>query len=179
MPPTSHADLSALIDPSSYRCGASIPEILYRTKRFGTEWPLLNHWHRPRYPIPAFFIHLNGINENLLDFGYIYPPPRFPSLHSSTEPPFTHHSRHKTSTMKTAAIVLTVSLALAASASAAPKAEVAKGGAVVDAVCYHGSYCSTGWRGQCEKYCQDNGGFAFMSSSGCWFFAKKCCCNKA
>ncbi|KAK3830171.1 MAG: hypothetical protein JOS17DRAFT_199824 [Linnemannia elongata] len=78
--------------------------------------------------------------------------------------------------MRSSVFVLTVTLALAASAFAAPQAEVVSGGDVqIEATCYHPSGCSMGWAGKCEAYCGDRG-FSFMSDSGCWFYSKKCCC---
>lgn len=70
-------------------------------------------------------------------------------------------------------------LAPAASALAAPQAETVNGDGDVqtDETCYHPSSCSRHWAGLCEDYCGRRG-FSHMSSSGCGFLAKKCCCNR-
>jgi hypothetical protein len=129
----------------------------------------------------TFFNPLKWVEREPFGFRLYIPPPSLIFLLSTHQPNnrFTHSSNHqsKTSTMKSSAIVLTVSLALAASAFAAPKAEVAKGGAVVDDTCFHGSHCSINWSGNCEDYCQTYGGFSHMTGSGCGWFSKKCCCN--
>ncbi|KAK3830170.1 MAG: hypothetical protein JOS17DRAFT_747168 [Linnemannia elongata] len=92
---------------------------------------------------------------------------------------FTHHFPHpQSSTMRSSVFILTVTLALAASAFAAPQAEVVSGGDVqIEEVCRHPSKCASNWSGLCEDYCGDRG-FSHMSSNGCIWFSKKCCCHR-
>jgi len=127
------------------------------------------------------FHPLNELNAAFLNFAYIY---------SSTSPiPFSQLTNQissslavsytKPSTMKYSVFALTVVLALATSAFAAPPAEVADGGDVqIQETCYHASSCSTHWSGLCEDYCGHRG-FSHMTGSGCsGWFSKKCCCNR-
>lgn len=61
---------------------AFVPRILYRAKRRNYEWPL--RW--ARFSTQAFFfIVLNSLNENHLDFAY---PPQFHALYSPNTYPF-------------------------------------------------------------------------------------------
>ncbi|KAF9122326.1 hypothetical protein BG015_005580, partial [Linnemannia schmuckeri] len=81
--------------------------------------------------------------------------------------------------MKYSVFVLTVALALATSAFAAPPAEVAAppaevvegGDNQIAETCYHASSCSTHWSGLCEDYCGHRG-FSHMTGSGCGWFSK-------
>lgn len=59
---------------------------------------------------------------------------------------------------------------------AAPAEQAARDDAAIAADnCFHPSSCSTTWGGKCEEYCSTRG-FSHMSSDGCGWFAKKCCC---
>lgn len=42
--------------------------------------------------------------------------------------------------------------------------------------CYYPSKCDDDWAGKCEDYCKEHDGFSHMSSDGCGWFEKKCCC---
>ena len=142
------------------------------------------------WPLGAFsnstilFILLNELNENLLDFAYIYSPNflRFLLINQTTFPLTTFQL--KSSTMKYSVVALAVALVLATSALAAPPASPAPpaevvngGGAEIEETCYHASSCSDHWSGLCEDYCGSRG-FSHMSGSGCGWFSKKCCCNR-
>ncbi|KAJ5852626.1 uncharacterized protein N7529_012011 [Penicillium soppii] len=68
-------------------------------------------------------------------------------------------------------------MALTATVMASPTALEASE-LVESAACHHPSSCGRFWSGKCEDYC-DYRGFSHMSSSGCSWLAKKCCCKKA
>ncbi|KAG0029600.1 hypothetical protein BGZ82_007836 [Podila clonocystis] len=70
--------------------------------------------------------------------------------------------------MKSSIVALTVTLALATSALAAPQPEVEKRADN----CYFPSVCWNNWGGKCEDYCGDRK-FSHMTGDGCRWFYKK------
>lgn len=80
--------------------------------------------------------------------------------------------------MKTSFVVLLA--AAAATVLAAPN-PAADGYTAEDAIearqdnCFYPSGCARNWRGNCQDYCGTRK-FSHMSSDGCPWLAKKCCC---